>query len=203
VFERQSALSGAPASAACGPMVDRPGLRIAEVVGWDLVQIAAFPATLHEFESAVRAILGADLPTAIGESVNVGGRCQLKTGPEQFWVMTERPEKIAHSLQAAIAPHVGSVTSLSHSRTCISVDGSAARELLGRGIAYDLHPDVFGVGRFTLTGLHHTPVLIHRKSADGYELLALRTYARSIRSWIGDAARSIGFQGAVSRGPGR
>jgi hypothetical protein len=56
-------------------MVDRPGLRIAEVVGWDLVQIAAFPATLHEFESAVRAILGADLPTAIGESVNVGGRC--------------------------------------------------------------------------------------------------------------------------------
>jgi methylglutamate dehydrogenase subunit D len=177
-------------------MVDRPALRIAEVVGWDLVQIAAFPATLREFESAARALLGADLPKAIGESVNAGGRCQLKTGPEQFWVMTSRPEKIADTLQPAIAPHVGSVTSLSHSRTCICVEGSAARELLSRGIACDLHPDVFGVGRFALTGLHHTPVLIHRKSAEGYELLVLRTYARSVWSWIGDAARSIGFQGA-------
>jgi methylglutamate dehydrogenase subunit D len=192
VFERQSALCGAAASAASEPMVDRPRLRIAEVVGWDLVQIAAFPTTLHELDSAVHAILGADLPKAIGESVDAGGRWLLKTGPEQFWVMTSRPERIAHSLKEAIAPGVGSVTSLSHSRTRISLAGSAARELLARGIAYDLHPDVFDVGRFALTGLHHTPVVIHRNSADGYELLALQTYARSIWSWIGDAARSIG-----------
>jgi sarcosine oxidase subunit gamma len=125
----------------------------------------------------------------------------LKTGAEQYWVITNDGDDLSLVLQAAVAPDIGSITPLSHSRTCIFIEGVAARELLARGIALDLHPDVFGVGQFALTGLHHTPIVIHRSGESRYELFALRTFARSVWEWLTDAALSPGYE-IVAPGPG-
>ncbi len=75
-----------------------------------------------------------------------------------------------------------------------SSKGAAARELLAQGVPLDFHPDVFRIGQFALTGLHHTPVLIHRRGEDLYELYALRTFGLSVWEWLTDAALPFGYE---------
>jgi heterotetrameric sarcosine oxidase gamma subunit len=170
VFERQSAL----------------GKVSGEVRGWALVQAAAFHSTHAELREAMRSVLGADLPAAIGQVIRANGRMLLKTGAEQYWIIS--PE--ADDFVPAIPPQMGAITSLSHSRTCMYIEGARAAAVLAKGVPLDFHPDVFRVDHFALTGIHHTPVLIHRSAQDRYEIYALRTYALTVWEWLTDAAFS-------------
>ena len=170
MFERQSAL----------------GKVSGEVRGWALVQAAAFHSTHAEFRAALRSVLGADLPAAIGQVMRANGRMLLKTGAEQYWIIS--PE--ADEFVPAIPPQMGAITCLSHSRTCMYIEGAQAAAVLAKGVPLDFHPDVFRVDHFALTGIHHTPVLIHRSAQDRYEIYALRTYALTVWEWLTDAAVS-------------
>ena len=192
VFERQSALAGANLQKARHRLDGQPPLRIGEVRGWSLVQIAAFATTLAELKCAVRSLLDVALPSCVGDVVTVGARQLLKTGSTQFWIISRDGEDLTSVLRAAVAPTIGAVTPLSHARTCIYVDGSAARELLSC-IAIDFHPSVFHRNCFALTALHHTPVLVHRSNENRYELFLLRTFAQSAWEWLADAAMPFGY----------
>ena len=170
MFERQSALGNVSG----------------EVRGWSLVQAAAFHSTHAEFREALRAVLGTELPSKIGEVVRANGRMLLKTGAEQYWIIM--PD--ADDLMLAIPAPMGAITSLSHSRTCLFIEGPQAAAVLAKGVPLDFHPDVFRVDHFALTGIHHTPVLIHRSAEYRYEIYALRTYALTVWEWLTDAAVS-------------
>lgn len=174
MFERQSAL----------------GTESGEVRGWALVQAAAFHSTHAEFREAMRVALGTDLPAALGQVLRANGRLLLKTGAEQYWIITPEADDIVPDLQQAIPAQMGAITSLSHSRTCMYVEGSQAAAVLAKGVPLDFHRDVFRVDHFALTGIHHTPVLIHRSAEDRYEIYALRTYALTVWEWLTDAAIS-------------
>jgi len=173
VFERQSAL----------------GNVAGESRGWALVQAAAFNSTHAEFRQAMRRSLGGDLPSTIGEVFHVNGRQLLKTGAEQYWIITRDTDDVVPGLQQAIAPQMGAITSLSHSRTCIFIEGPHAATVLAKGVPLDFHPEVFRVDHFALTGIHHTPVLIHRTAEDRYDIYALRTYAVTVWEWLTDAVK--------------
>lgn len=71
--------------------------------------------------------------------------------------------------------------------------GGAAREVLERGIALDLHPTVFAVGHFAQTGLHHVPVLLERVGEQRYALYVPTTWAVSVWEWLADAALPFGY----------
>jgi sarcosine oxidase subunit gamma len=194
VFERHSALADALKFAGHDGADGRRRLRIGERRDWGLVQVAAFAQTPFEFQIATRSVLNGDLPTRVGEIVCVEGRRLLKTGAFQYWILTPQDDDILPALSRAVTAQMGAITPLSHSRTCIFLEGAAAREVLAKGIPLDFHPDVFGVEQFALTGLHHTPVLIHRRDEDLYELYALRTFALSVWEWLTDAALPLGYE---------
>lgn len=194
MLERKSALVGALQSGGRNGATGQRRLRIGETRGWNLLQVAAFPATLEELEQAVRPLLGGDLPTRLGKAISVNGRRLLKTGPEQFWIITRASEDLTTAFQAAVTQDIGTVTPLSHSRTCIFVEGLSARELLATGIALDLHPDAFQLDSFALTGLHHTPIMIHRSGDNRYELYVMRTFALWAWEWLTDAALPYGYE---------
>ncbi len=80
------------------------------------------------------------------------------------------------------------VTPLSSSRTRISIEGRAARDVLRKGIPIDLHETVFTPGKFAQTGVHHTPVLLHCTAEQRFELYAMRTFALNVWEWLEDAA---------------
>ncbi len=194
MLERRSALTRDAAdlqevSAAQG--APKPPVRIGEVRGFALLQAAAFADTVAELERVLRSVLGVDLPKAIGAPTCAGAVRAFRIGPEQFWIAGPE-DGWAASLRQAVPSAIGSITSLSHARTRLFIEGTRAREVLSKGIALDLHPEVFDLDACALTELQHTPVLLHRIGQERYELYVLRTYAAWIWEWLTDAVLPLG-----------
>jgi sarcosine oxidase subunit gamma len=190
MFERRSALMARDVPAAVG---EPTPLRIGEVRGFALVQAAAFAHTVEALQGAVRSVLEVDLPKSVGTPTRGGGYCVFRVGPEQFWFVGPEDARVS-SLSEAVLPAIGSITSLSHGRTRLFIEGPPAREVLSKGIALDLHPEVFRADACALTELQHTPILLHRTGQDRYELYVLRTYAAWIWEWLTDAALPLGYE---------
>jgi sarcosine oxidase subunit gamma len=74
------------------------------------------------------------------------------------------------------------------------VEGAMAAEVLCRGAPIDFHDSAFPIGAFTQSGIHHTPVLIHRVGELRYEIDALRTFALTLWHWLEDACLPFGYQ---------
>lgn len=202
MFEPKSALAGVLAKGGRDGADGKRRCCLGELRGWILLQVAAFPATIAEVERVLPAAVGATLPRMLSETVAVGAGRVFRTGPEQFWIVGpggNTDEAEAH-LRRAIPAAVGAVTALSHSRTRIVVEGACARDVLRKGIPLDVDPDVFRVDQAALTGLHHTPILLHRPGVDRYELYAMRSFALSVWEWLTDAALEFGYDVAAFDG---
>ena len=196
MLEPKSALASALAKGGREGADGRRRCRLGELRGSVLLQVAGFPATIAEVERVLQALLGAPLPKALRETVAIGTGRVFRTGPEQFWIVgpAQNGAGAEAQLRQAIAPAVGAVTSLSHSRTRIIIEGACARDVLRKGVPLDFDPDAFGVDQAALTGLHHTPILIHRVGADRYEIYAMRSFALSVWEWLADAALEYGYE---------
>jgi heterotetrameric sarcosine oxidase gamma subunit len=193
VLERQSALTDASSFQGRDGADGRRRLRLGEARDWRLAQVAAFPATAGDLARVLRSLLGVDPPVELGSVIAAQGRQLMKTGPGTFWVVTHASDDMTAALQAVVAASVGAVTPLSFSRTRLIIDGPAARRVLSTGIALDFHPEVFRAGHFAMTGLHHTPILIHRSGMERYELYVMRSFALWTWEWLTDAALQFGY----------
>jgi len=195
MLEPKSALASARAKGGRDGADGKRRCRLGELRGWLLLQVAGFPATIAEVERVLPAVLGAPLPKTLSESVAVGAGRVFRTGPEQFWIVgpAENGDGAEAQLRQAIPPAIGVVTPLSHSRTRIVIDGACARGVLRKGIPLDFDPDAFRADQAALTGLHHTPILIHRAGANRYEIYAMRSFALSVWEWLADAALEFGY----------
>jgi methylglutamate dehydrogenase subunit D len=195
MFEPKSALASALAKGGRDGADGRRRCRLGEVRGCVLLQVAGFPATIAEVERVLPAVMGAPLPKALSETVAIGTGRVFRTGPEQFWIVgpSQNGDGAEAQLRQAIPPAIGAVTSLPHSRSRIVIEGACARDVLRKGIPLDFDPGIFRVDQAALTGLHHTPVLIHRAGPDRYELYAMRSFALSVWEWLTDAAWEFGY----------
>jgi len=173
MLERRSALANVK------PYVSSV-LRMGEARGFSLTQAAGLG---EGFKKAIASVTG-KLPQEAGIAIESKGRTVMRTGPDQFWfVGPEEDDEFAAKLGAHCA-----VTPLSHSRTRIFLEGAPTRHVLAKGIPLDFHESVFKPGRFAMTGLHHTPVLVHCTGENRFELYAMRTFAVSVWDWLTDAA---------------
>ena len=150
-------------------------LQIGEAREFSLLQVTGNP-------KAITPVTG-KLPAKVGVALQSDSRTLMRTGANQFWFIGLENDDIATKLG-----DLAVVTSLSHSRTRIFIEGAPARDVLAKGIPLDFHPSVFKPGMFAMTGLHHTPVLVHCTSEDRFEIYALRTFAVSVYDWLTDAA---------------
>jgi sarcosine oxidase subunit gamma len=175
MLERRSALGSAHPFAWAA-------LTLGEVRNFTLTQVAGFGA----FEADVAAIAGA-LPQANDRALESNGRTIFRTGPQSFWFVGPESDDLAAKL-AGPGNRGAIVTPLSSSRTRISIEGRAARDVLRKGIPIDLHETIFTPGKFAMTGLHHTPVLLHCTAEQRFELYAMRTFAMNLWEWLEDAA---------------
>lgn len=159
--------------------VSSPMISLGEARDFSLTQAAVFTP---DAESAIAAVTGALPPTA-DKAVASNGRMIFRTAPLQFWLVGPEDDDLPRRLAGACI-----VTPLSHSRTRIFIEGPAARTVLAKGIPLDFHEAVFTPGMFAMTGLHHTPVLLHCVAAHRFELYAMRTFAANVWEWLEDAA---------------
>ena len=158
-----------------------PILQIGEARGFSLLQVAGNA-------KAISPITG-KLPAKVGVATQSDGRILMRTGENQFWLIGSENDDIATKLH-----DVAILTPLSHSRTRIFIEGTPARDVLSKGIPLDFHSSVFKPNMFAMTGIHHTPVLVHCVGENRFEIYALRTFAVSVWDWLTDAALEFADQ---------
>jgi sarcosine oxidase subunit gamma len=172
MLERRSPL-GASARIEC------PRLRVSESSDFSLTQLSGLS---RGFEKDVAAAVG-KIPARIGIASTYGGETVFRVGPKQVWIAGGPGYQLPKDLALAHA-----AISMSHSRVRLLIEGSAARDLLSKGIALDFHSSAFEPGQFALTGLDHTPVLVLCNGAESFHLFSLSTFAVSVWDWLMDAA---------------
>jgi sarcosine oxidase subunit gamma len=170
MLDARSALEGLKPVAAAS-------IRIEERPFATLVQVAGFASG---FATAARAQLG-KLPRDIGQAQEADGRILFLTGPRQLWVVSNEPLTLTADKALTITP-------LSASRTRIEVEGPAARAILAKSIAVDFAHDAFRPGHFVMSGIHHTPVLVHCVGDDAFHVYAMRTFAQAVWEWLVDGS---------------
>ncbi len=192
MFERHSALEGSLRAGGRDAAHGARQLQLTDVRGWHLAQAAVFRGHEGEFQGQVHACGGPELPVELYRGVTRGDSHLVRITPEQYWWIAGSGASIAR-LARDLPSSAGTVTLLSAGRVRVRVTGPAARELLAKGIALDLHPSAFQVGCSALTGLHHTGIFLERLGEDCYEIFLLRTYAEWIWDWLIDAALPFGY----------
>jgi heterotetrameric sarcosine oxidase gamma subunit len=196
MFETRSALAGSMKSGGRDGASGGRRLRLSEVRGWHLAQLAVFADHRGEFEQHVRACCGAGLPVELYRGVTSGDSHLVRITQHQYWWIAASSDSMIR-LARELPASAGTVTLLSAARVRLRITGPKARDVLARGISIDLHPTVFQVGRGAQTGLHHTGVFLERVGDDSYEIYVQRSYAESIWEWLIDAALPFGYDVAV------
>lgn len=171
MLERRSALASAHA-------VEASRITLREAPDFSLTQV------INPSRDAIK-LLGS-LPGEVGEAKVYGARTVVMTGPHQYWVIGPVQDDAAKQLlgQAVVTP-------LSSSRTRIELAGEEARTILAKSAAIDFHASAFKPGHFVMTGIHHTPVLIHCTGEHSFHLYALRTFALDLWEWLADHATGL------------
>lgn len=140
---------------------------LVELAGWTPAGLAAM------FYRA-----GLPLPAEPGSTVRQGTALIARLTPSIAWLIDG---------DAGIhAADDGCAIDLSHGRVRLTLDGAGSTTVLAGVAALDL--DAWPVGKVNATGVHGVPVLIHRAAVERFELLVPRSFVRSIRQWIEEAA---------------
>lgn len=155
------------------------GITIREEGGFTLTQVAGFG---KDFETPLSEAVG-KLPAKIGVVQANEAFTVMRIAPHQLWCVGERaPQGL---------PPECLVTPLSSARCRIRVEGDHARRTLARGSAIDFDRAAFKPGQFVMTGIHHTPVLIHCVGDDALHVYAMRTFALAVWEWLVDAGEGL------------
>lgn len=158
------------------------------------VQIATWPAAIAALEQALTRVLAlaGPLPARTGQVAELAQAMLMRTGPQEFLLVTATGEPMVAALRAHIPSDIGSVTDLGHARCRIRISGDACVATLGKLFALDFRETVFPVGELRLTGHHHVPCSLHRRAPDRFDLYVFTTYAHDQLATVLDAAREHG-----------
>ncbi len=147
------------------------GLTMREAGGFTLTQYAGTERVLFR-ELGVEA--------AFGKNEKSDRSTFLRISDNQIWVIGKELE----TRQSLVTP-------LSSSRCRIALFGEKARMVLASCAAVDFSRASFGTGTYVMTGIHHTPVLIHCTGPESFHIYAMRTFALSVWEWLVDVASGL------------
>lgn len=153
-----------------------------------LVQYHGWPETYAELAATIAAQCGAAAGPAPGKAVHGSSGSLLRIHPQRLWLLSERSDAVGNLV---VEPHLGAALDLSHARAIIRVAGDTAEALLSRYIAIDLRPHRFAVDDIAITPLHRVSVVLWRRQ-NGFDILAPRSFARSLWDLLAETAERLG-----------
>lgn len=165
-----------------------PKLFVTERVIACVYEIAAFDGAAVARQ--VSATLGLTLPGP-GKFAEAGGVVLINIGPRR-WLAVAAESRAAPRLQGLARLEGAAVTDLSHGYIAFSLCGTAARDLLAKGTAVDLHPRAFRPGDVAVTAFGQARVILRQQdTTPAYEIMVSRSYARSLRDWLAEACGAL------------
>jgi methylglutamate dehydrogenase subunit D len=169
---------------------------IGVTVAADMLASVTQVSTWHTGVSALCEVLGVALgqalPAHTGDIVRSAGRLVMRTGPEEFLIISDEVTDMTALLRQSITADVGSVTNLSHARCRIHLEGPQCLQTLSKLFPIDLRDPAFPHQQIRLTGHHHVPSLLHRLGAQSFDVYVFSTYAFDQLATVLDAAREYG-----------
>ena len=180
------------------PAGAEPRLSIRELVGWDLVQVAAWRGRFEALGERVGRALGVSPPEAPGRCAAADGIELLSVAPLRWWCIAPIGDPRLAALAEAVEADTGCVTQLGHSHVRARIQGPATRRLLAQEVAIDLDPERFPAGTIARTAFHHVPAMIQCIDADAdnptFDLYLTRTFAESTWEYLLDLAEAHGYE---------
>ncbi|MEU6105230.1 sarcosine oxidase subunit gamma [Streptomyces flaveolus] len=167
------------------------GVRLSERPFLTMVSLRVDPASAAA--TRVGTALGAPLPAHCGGTARTGLHSVLWLGPDEWLVLSRTDGAVlAREMRDALAGDTGSVVDVSANRTTLELGGPAARQVLEKGCALDLHPRSFGPGRAVTTQVGPVPVVLWQTDdAPTYRLLPRSSFADYLARWLMDAMREF------------
>ena len=144
---------------------------------------------------AVVDALGLRLPTRPCTVASQDALDALWMGPDE-WLLVSAERTAADlegTVRAALAAHDDpdpvSVVDVSAQRTIVELSGPAARTVLSRGCALDLHESVLGAGQCVQTLLAQAPVILQPMTeTDTIRVFVRPSFATYLAAWLLDAS---------------
>jgi len=174
-----------------GAVAAVPGVVLAERPGLAQVHVSLGDAA---GATAVATALGFALPQTPNTTAAKGGTAALWLGPGK-WLVVGPDAGLHATLAAALTGKTGAAVDQGHNRWCLRIAGPAARALMAKGCALDLHPRVFATGACAQSTWLGVSVLLHQ-AADGpvYDIYVARSFALHLWESITDAAAELGYE---------
>lgn len=172
---------------------DEPGVTLTERRLISLAQVAAWPDTAARVAGILAAQLGCTPPQGRSASSQGPAGILLALSPGR-WLLESPDPRLAETLVRQIGAELGAVTDLSHARIAIRLCGPKATWVLNKGLAIDLHLDVFPPMRIVQSAIHEIGIVLRRLSPECFELYVPRGFALSFWHWLLEAAEETGYR---------
>ncbi|MAW54411.1 MAG: hypothetical protein CMM69_02960 [Rhodospirillaceae bacterium] len=172
---------------------DSPNVILSEVRGRFIVQVAGWPDTFETVSKGLAAAAGGTVPNAFGIASVADTVTAVWTGAERLWFTADDPA-LMKRFDGVATDEDAMLLDLSDSRTILRLKGEAARSVLIKGIAVDLHTDAFPVQAIAHTMVEHAGVLLHRVGPEAFELYVPRSYSANIWHWLTVSAEEFGYE---------
>lgn len=173
------------------------GVALAEIHGFELIQVMARRGRWQALGTAAEGIFGVSPPTT-PQAVRAGDATLIWSGPDQFLALSPRREN-GSAFEAARKAFAGaaSLSDQSDGRALLMMSGPKARNTLAKICSLDLHPTVFAPGVAAATSIDHTSVNLWRGADTGegepvFFLLVFSTFAESLLGTMLDSAAEYG-----------
>ncbi len=201
MVERVSALAAVYEPGTAGSVsAEGPRVRLREIRGLRIAQIAVWPESLERVRTLLAAANGGRPPPGPGRWIPWGsgaGACVLRVEPLKWWLLGTAAALREAPPPPELAPGDGAGLDLSHARTGIRIGGPQAAELLMRFMPLDLRPAQFSRGAAATGQFGHGSAVVLRVDRQGkpeYRLLLHRSYAEFGWTELVESAAQFGCE---------
>ena len=140
-------------------------------------------------------IVTGGLPTECGQVATAAdATAVLWLGPDEFLLVAQEEAvagTLAAELAAALGDGAGQVVDLSSNRTTFELAGSAARAVLEKSCAADLHPRSFRAGTAIATVIGNVPVVLWKTGNETFRVFPRAAFADYLGRWLLDGMREF------------
>jgi methylglutamate dehydrogenase subunit D len=163
-----------------GNLANGVGVMLSEPQYGFLGELAAFHASMGTVAKLAGA--AADSPGAIAFAIAANR-----------WFLAGQEGMLA-TVRAKLVPADGSLTDLSHGRTCMRISGPKAEWVLSKLYAIDFSQAAFSAGTGLSTTHHSIFTQIYRHDEETFDLFVFRSLARSFWHTLRRAAEETGYE---------
>jgi methylglutamate dehydrogenase subunit D len=178
-----------------GAVAADTGLVIEERTDLAMATVIARRGKQDDLKRAVAAAYGLDLPDGARLAAN-GTVSFTGIGVRRWFAVAESAAEtdfVARLGERLVG--LASVTDQTDGRVALRLRGNRVRDVLAKGVPLDLHQRSFTPGDAASTLVAHIGVQIQQlDDAPTFQLMAFRSLARSLWSWLTKSAAEFGYE---------